>query len=99
VYGSIVRGGSHQWSDLDIRYIRRPGFRHAVLALSFAARERIIALFSRIPLDLYVGDTEKFLDKMNSDEMPIMIKNEHGNIRAERYPNSVHLNEFIERSK
>ncbi len=94
VYGSIVRGVFHDKSDLDIRYIRQPGLLNAIFALSFAARERVIALFTRIPLDLYVGDAEEFLDKMRDDEIPILIKDRGGCI-AKKYSNYVHFEKFL----
>ena len=94
VYGSIVRGEFHKKSDLDICYIRRPGFFNAIAALSFAVRERVTALFTRIPLDLYVGDTERFLDKIRDDENPMIIKDSDGSI-AKRCPKHISLDEFL----
>lgn len=98
VYGSIVRGEFHEKSDLDVRYIRLPHFVNAVSALSFAARERVIAFFSRVPLDSYVGDTEEFLDKMRDDEVPIIIKDTDGKM-AKRYPNYVRFEKFLQEFK
>jgi len=97
VYGSIIRGEFHDKSDLDVRYIRRPGFLNAISALSFAARERVIALFTRIPLDLYVGDSEKFLNKMREDEIPIVIKDTDGRM-PRRCQNYVPFERFLETS-
>jgi predicted nucleotidyltransferase len=94
IYGSIVRGRFNEKSDLDIRYVRHPGFFNAIFALSFAVCERVIAVFNWIPLDLYVGDTEKFLDKMRADEIPIIIKDSDGNMKN-KYPNYISFEMFL----
>ena len=94
VYGSIVRGEFHDKSDLDVRYIRKSGIINAIGAASFAARERLIAFFSMIPLDSFVGDTEQFLDKMRDDEPPIIIKDSTGSM-AKRYSTYARLDLFI----
>lgn len=98
VYGSMVRGEFHDKSDLDVRYIRQPGFFNAILALSFAARERVIAFFTRVPLDSYVGDSDNFLNKMRDDEIPIIIKDSDGNM-GKRYPHYVSFEKFLETFK
>lgn len=95
VYGSLVRGKFHKKSDLDVLYVRRPGFMNGVLALCFALRERIISFFTRIPLDLYVGDSEKSLEKYRDDEIPIIIKDDSGEL-FQRYQNYIHFNNFIQ---
>jgi hypothetical protein len=78
LYGGLTRGKFHPKSDIDVRYIRKPGFWNAISCLSFAARERAIALFSKIALDLYVGDSIRFLDKMSKDEIPVPLKDDEG---------------------
>lgn len=98
VYGSIVRGEFHDKSDLDVRYIRQPGFLNAISALAFAARERVIAFFTRTPLDSYVGDTEKFLYKMRDDEVPIIIKDSDSKM-VKKYPTSVSFQKFLQEFK
>lgn len=95
IYGSIARNKFHEKSDLDIRYVRCPGFLTAIYALSFAVRERVIALFAWIPLDLYVGDSVNFLNKMRSDEIPVVIKDANGQMLT-KYPTSVPLAKLLE---
>jgi hypothetical protein len=94
VYGSLVRGEFHNKSDLDVRYIRRPGIMNALAATSFAAKERVIAFFTRIPLDSFVGDKVGFLDKMRSDEMPIVIKDDEA-LMAKKYKKYIAFDKFL----
>jgi len=98
VYGSIVRGEFHDKSDLDVRYIRRSGFLNAISALSFAVRERIIAVFTQIPLDLYVGDTVNFLKKIRDDETPIIIKDSDGSM-FKKYASYIAFENFLQNFK
>ena len=74
VYGSGVRGVWSEHSDLDIRVIRRRGMFSALRSCWFVAKERSRALARKIPLDLYVLDDMKLLDRMREDESPIILK-------------------------
>jgi len=65
VYGSLVRGEFKETSDLDVRIIRKAGIINGLRACIFVMRERTWATFNRFPLDIYVGDSFKFLEKMN----------------------------------
>jgi len=94
VYGSLVRGEFHGKSDLDVRYIRRRGFINALAANSFAAKERVIAFLTRIPLDSFVGDKVEFLDKLRSDEIPIVIKDDES-MMAKKYKKYVPFDKFL----
>jgi predicted nucleotidyltransferase len=94
VYGSLVRGEFHSKSDLDVRYIRRPGIMNGLAATSFAAKERVIAFLRRIPLDSFVGDNVEFLDKMRSDEIPIVIKDDEA-MMAKKYKKYVPFDKFL----
>lgn len=76
IYGSISRGKWHQKSDLDVRILRRPGLLNSSKAYWTVFLERVIALCCRQPLDLYMADSTKFLDKMRADEFPVFLKNE-----------------------
>ncbi len=94
IYGSIVRKEFNNNSDIDARYIRNPGIINGIIAVSFAARERVIAFFCRIPLDLYVGDSLKFLDKLRDDEIPIVMKDKNG-LLARKYGRIRRFEEFL----
>jgi len=73
IFGSLSRGKWHDRSDIDLRILRKPGFWNAICALSIQIRERVIALFSMQPLDMYLSDDVDFLMKMRKDEPPIFL--------------------------
>ncbi|MDQ4077548.1 MAG: hypothetical protein M3220_15045 [Chloroflexota bacterium] len=72
MYGSLSRTGWTPASDLDLRLVRRPGYRNAFRACFFVLRERARALFRRFPLDIYVFDNFSALKRMRNDEPPIV---------------------------
>jgi len=76
LFGSISRGQWHGRSDLDVRLLRRPGWRHGVAGVLVLARERLIGFFARQPLDIYLADDIPFLRKMRADEFPVFLKKE-----------------------
>jgi len=94
LYGGIVRNKFHAKSDLDVRYVRSPGFYNAIAANMCAARERVIAVVNRIPLDLNVGDSVAFLDKMRDDEPPVILKDSEGKLAA-KYKNISHIDAVL----
>jgi L-malate glycosyltransferase len=66
--GSHVRGEWNEFSDLDVRLLRKPGFLNGLLVCSFLAVERSRALIANFPLDAYVVDNVQTLSKIRSDE-------------------------------
>ncbi len=64
-FGSIARKELKETSDLDIRIIRKKGIINGLRSCIFTMKERSIAFFRRLPLDIYVGDDLKFLQKVN----------------------------------
>ena len=74
IYGSMSRGVWKEKSDLDIRILRKPGIINGFLGYLACWAERLIAVFSKQPLDIYMADTPEFLKKMRSDEYPIFLK-------------------------
>jgi hypothetical protein len=77
IYGSISRRVWHDRSDLDMRILRKPGFLNAIVAYYTISRERVIAVFKKQPLDIYLADNVAFLKKLRSDETPvILLKND-----------------------
>lgn len=73
IFGSIARSRWHERSDIDLRILRKPGFKNAVCALLVQFRERVFALFSKQPLDMYLADDIHFLKKMRLDENPVIL--------------------------
>ena len=80
--GGVVRSDS----DIDIRYVRERGMANAVRANLFSLREKIRALFLRMPLDSYICDELTSLDRLREDERPIILYDPHG-VLKEKYQN------------
>jgi predicted nucleotidyltransferase len=75
VFGSVSRGELHDGSDLDIRVLRRPGFRAGMGACWLVLLERSRSLFSGVPMDIYVWDSAGRLSGMRSDEQGLDLSN------------------------
>lgn len=76
-YGSLSRDMLGDKSDVDIRLLRRPGVMNGLRSVTFGLQERARALFTGIPLDLYVVDTERSLAKLRRDEPAFVLKPVH----------------------
>lgn len=75
IYGSLSRNKWQKKSDLDIRFLRKPGLVNGFTGYIFVFKERLIALKNKQPLDVYMADDIQFLKKMRNDEFPIFLKN------------------------
>ncbi|MBA7490132.1 hypothetical protein ES702_00667 [subsurface metagenome] len=74
IFGKVTRGGGiSNTSDVDIRFVRKKGFWNGLAANFWGINERTRALFARFPLDLYVYDNVKSLDRLRKDEKPIIV--------------------------
>lgn len=75
IYGSLTRGRFTKTSDLDLRFIARPGFFHGWCVAHCAFKERFRALLAGFPIDIYMFHSQEELAiKMNlAVEKPIAI--------------------------
>lgn len=73
IYGSVSRGKWHNKSDIDIRLLRRPGLKSLICAGWLTMKERMRAFLHKQPMDLFLADDVDFLQKMRSDEIPLLI--------------------------
>lgn len=73
IYGSVTRHKWHDRSDIDVRLLRRKGLGNLVCAAIKTMYERWLALLARQPMDLYMADDIDFLNKMRSDEVPVLL--------------------------
>jgi len=73
IYGSMARGELKTTSDLDIRFIRYPGVYFGIRACWFVLKERTRAHIYRFPIDFLVFDSPRLLNRLRSDEPPIII--------------------------
>ena len=85
VFGNMTRGGEvRSDSDIDVRYVREKGVANAVRANLFSLREKIRALFLKMPLDSYICDELSSLDRLRKEERPIILYDPHG-VLKEKY--------------
>lgn len=75
VYGSLTRGRFGDASDLDLRFMARPGLRAGLAVAHLVWRERLRALFAGFPLDLYMfrSDTERARKLDLARERPVVL--------------------------
>lgn len=90
IFGSVSRRQWHERSDLDIRLLRRKGFVNGIIAAAVLFREKVIALFCRQPLDIYLADDIRFLKKMRADETPVFLKKNDPRL-DKHYPESTEV--------
>jgi len=91
IFGSVTRGKWHDRSDIDIRILRNSGFVNLIVSNLVTMQERLIAFFSKQPMDLYLADNIIFFNKMRDDEQPIFLIKK-GEILKETYPNIYETN-------
>lgn len=85
LFGSVSRGTWHEFSDLDVRYVRRRGLMNLLRASMLVMRERAYAVMQRQPLDVFLADGPDFLAKMRKDECPVFLV-KRGTRLSERFP-------------
>jgi predicted nucleotidyltransferase len=93
LYGSLSRGSASQSSDLDVRIIACPGTMNALSVSFFVFRERMIAFFSKYPIDIFMATQKRGLDKLRSDEPPVILIDNDGFIE-EHYEICVWFNKM-----
>ncbi len=76
VFGSIARGGLKSSSDIDITFVRKPGFSNAVKSIFFVVKEKFYTNTHLIPIEPFLADSVSYMKKRyRDDEIPIIIKN------------------------
>lgn len=87
LFGSVTRGAWHRLSDLDTRYLRKPGLYNLIRAFIFVTVERGRAAFLRQPLDVFLADDVDFLEKLRKDEKPVFLV-KRNSILEMRFPDN-----------
>ena len=73
-FGSICRGDLKDSSDIDISIVRSPGFKNALQSIWFALKEKKIADFKGIPLEIYISDSpQDSMKRFGAEKNPIVI--------------------------
>lgn len=76
IYGSYCRGELTNKSDLDIRLVRKTGWKNGLEACTFLIMENIRAFIKIFPLDIHLLDNSHHLFdylKLREDEKPIVL--------------------------
>lgn len=81
VFGSMSRGELHEYSDIDLRVIRKKGLKHAINSIIVMWYERLRAQWYGIPLEAYLGDDVTFFNSMRKDEIPVIISDREGKLK------------------
>lgn len=93
--GSLSRQMFEESSDVDIRFIRRPGLWNGLRACFFLLLERTRAFRSRIPLDIYALDSIKWLkENVRKDEMPVILHDPEGILNLQ-YDRTISFEEAV----
>jgi len=79
IFGSLSRGQFTADSDLDIWCVSYGGVINHLIAFSVGVRERSIAAFAMMPIELYFYDVSRFVGA-DAGERPVLIKDESGEI-------------------
>lgn len=73
-FGSICKGKLKDSSDIDISIVRKPGLKHAILSILFSFREKKIADYKGIPLEIYISDSpENSINRFGGEKNPLVL--------------------------
>lgn len=73
-FGSICRGELKDSSDIDISIVRKHGLKNALKSMWFALKEKKIADFYGIPLEVYISDTpQNSIKRFAAEQNPVII--------------------------
>lgn len=73
-FGSICRGELKDSSDIDVSIVRKPGLRNAIKSIWFALKEKKIADFKGIPLEIYISDTpNNSIKRFKAENNPVVL--------------------------
>lgn len=91
VYGSIARGALKDSSDIDVGFLRKPGFKNAILGLYFITKERILTNLKGIPFEGYLFDSlDNMIARFKNENTPVVIK-QKGLIDNSNFPVGISL--------
>jgi L-malate glycosyltransferase len=73
MFGSLTRDRFSESSDLDVRVISDANFLAGFIACFWVFLERFMSLLKKYPLDIYVVNEFKGLEKLRNDEPPVVL--------------------------
>lgn len=72
--GGICRGTMDGNSDIDVSLVIKPGIKNILFAIIFFVKEKKIADFNGVPLDIFISETpEESLNRSNGQENPVVL--------------------------
>ncbi len=77
IFGSLARGSFHKYSDLDIVFSPKCGFKNHLLTYAITTVERSIAFIKQIPVEIYNYPATSFVCE-DETEIPIVVKDVSG---------------------
>lgn len=80
--GASRKEGVKITSDIDMFIIRKQGFLNGFIAVLITIKERILSFVTKFPLDLYLYDEIKTMDKHRDDERAFILKDVHDQVKA-----------------
>jgi len=73
-FGSICNGNLNESSDLDISLVRKPGFLNGLYSIIILIRERKLADFNGIPLEMFLSDSpNNSRSRFSNEQNPVVI--------------------------
>lgn len=73
-HGGICNGTMNEHSDIDISIIRKPGIINFIRSIFFYVKEKKIADYKGIPLDIFICDTpENCIERSGYQNNPVVI--------------------------
>lgn len=73
-FGSICKGKLKDTSDLDLTIVRKKGFKNAIYSILFAIKEKKLADFKGIPLEIYISDSpQDSIKRFGGEKNPVVI--------------------------
>jgi len=82
VFGSLSKKTITTSSDLDVILIREKGIINWLISCSFIVKERFFDFLNRFPLDIYLLDDLQKFERINVDEIPIILSDKKGLLRS-----------------
>ena len=77
IYGSYARGTYKETSDIDVRIVPKNNLYDILLVTLFIKKQRIIAFFKKIPLDIFLSKTDKHLNLNIENPLVLFSRNEY----------------------
>jgi len=76
--GASRKKGIAPTSDVDIFFVKRPGFINGIRAVMITIKERALAFILKFPLHLELYDRIEMMDRHRKDETPFILKDDRG---------------------